>query len=261
MSWSNTTCSELSWYLVHSCAGELFGTLERQQAQVVETVVFAADTYRAAQWWQLAAGWLITASLLYHHGRWMAWISLSISLLSMQALYVGWQMGMIVFNVVLCAHATRTQISIPERGMPTRAHSLACSPNPRRRHVGAQRWVRLLAMRVLIPLGVWRQHPAALAAASPRDARLLVGPVLRGGLGARRARRAWPVARLGGRLCRVGRDDGGAAAARGARGAECRGARAATAHDDGAQPPADRPAVAAHRVPRGHEAQYRGVRP
>ena len=99
----NGTCRELSWQLARTCAGVLVGTLERQHAAVVETVVLAAEASRAAEWWQLAAGSLISASLLYHHGRWMVWILLSIGILSVQALYVGWQTCMIFFNVVLCA--------------------------------------------------------------------------------------------------------------------------------------------------------------
>ena len=98
----NGTCRELSWQLARTCAGVLVGTLERQHAAVVETVVLAAEASRAAEWWQLAAGSLISASLLYHHGRWMVWILLSIGILSVQALYVGWQTCMIFFNVVLC---------------------------------------------------------------------------------------------------------------------------------------------------------------
>ena len=101
----NLTCGELSVHLLQGCTGALVKTLNQQHAHVVETVVLAAEAGRAAQWWQLAAFTMIAGSLLYHHGRWIAWISLSMALLSMQALYVGWQMGMIVFNVVLCACA------------------------------------------------------------------------------------------------------------------------------------------------------------
>jgi hypothetical protein len=114
----NCTCRELSWQLARTCAGVLVGTLERQHAAVVETVVLAAEASRAAEWWQLAAGSLISASLLYHHGRWMVWILLSIGILSVQALYVGWQTCMIFFNVVLCA--------LPPLSCCFRLRSLAC---------------------------------------------------------------------------------------------------------------------------------------
>ena len=89
------SCSELAESFVDGCTGELVRTIELQRDLLLANAGAAAAVGRAAPPWQLAIGTLIAAFLIYHHGRGMAWMALSLSLVLFQFTYAVWQMCMI----------------------------------------------------------------------------------------------------------------------------------------------------------------------
>ena len=95
------SCSELAESFVHGCAGEFVHTIELQRARLLANADAAAAVGRAAPPWQLAVVTVLAAFLMYQHGRGMAWIALSLSLVLFQFTYAVWQMCMIGLDVAL----------------------------------------------------------------------------------------------------------------------------------------------------------------
>ena len=95
------SCSELAESFVDGCTGELVRTIELQRDLLLANAGAAAAVGRAAPPWQLAIGALIAAFLIYHHGRGMAWMALSLSLVLFQFTYAVWQMCMIGLDVAM----------------------------------------------------------------------------------------------------------------------------------------------------------------
>eukprot|EP00964_Phaeocystis_antarctica_P114433 scaffold78388_cov63-Phaeocystis_antarctica.AAC.1 len=86
------SCSELAESFVDGCTGELVRTIELQRDLLLANAGAAAAVGRAAPPWQLAIATLIAAFLIYQHGRGMAWMALSLSLVLFQFTYAVWQM-------------------------------------------------------------------------------------------------------------------------------------------------------------------------
>ena len=99
---SNITCSELLSNVVPAvCSNNFIGSIIDQRERLRETAAQAAEATSAAAYWQLAAGTLVVGSVIINHGRFIAWIGLTVTLLSMQLLYVGWQMIMIALTMLM----------------------------------------------------------------------------------------------------------------------------------------------------------------
>ena len=56
----------------------------RERARVASTAEAVAETYHSAAVWQVAIATTVIASVLYNHGRFIAWISLASTMLLMQ---------------------------------------------------------------------------------------------------------------------------------------------------------------------------------
>ena len=65
-------------------------TIELQRDLLLANAGAAAAVGRAAPPWQLALGTLIAGFLIYHHGRAMAWMALSLSLILFQFTCAAW---------------------------------------------------------------------------------------------------------------------------------------------------------------------------
>ena len=99
---ANVTCSELiSTVVPNVCSSNFIDALARERERLGETAEAAVEFTSTASYWQIAAGTLVGGSILINHGRFIAWIGLSLSLLSMQLLYVGWQLTMIAVTMVM----------------------------------------------------------------------------------------------------------------------------------------------------------------
>ena len=67
--------------IVDGCSSSMVRTIELQRDLLLANAGAAAAVGRAAPPWQLALGTLIAGFLIYHHGRAMAWMALSLSLI------------------------------------------------------------------------------------------------------------------------------------------------------------------------------------
>lgn len=98
----NITCADLlSTVVPEVCSESFVDVLMRERARVASTAEAVAESYHSAAYWQIAIVTVVIASVLYNHGRFIAWISLASTLLMMQMAYVAWQVSIIALNVVL----------------------------------------------------------------------------------------------------------------------------------------------------------------
>lgn len=103
------SCSELAESFVDGCTGELVRTIELQRDLLLANAGAAAAVGRAAPPWQLAIAAFLTAFLIYHHGRGMAWMALSLSLILFQFTYAVSQL-----TLTLTLHRNRNRNRNPD---------------------------------------------------------------------------------------------------------------------------------------------------
>ena len=107
----NITCTELIRTIVPTvCSNNVMSTLADSRKAAVQVAVQASEHASKAAHWELAMVTLVLASLVVNHGRFIAWIGLSLILLSMQLLYVGWQLLMIAVTMLM--YSTLTYASV-----------------------------------------------------------------------------------------------------------------------------------------------------